>query len=1376
VEEPVIAADLEVGPGSVALEGFPAVTGIRVRAHAEEGWVELREGAASYQGAALTATGRAPVSLFLPRAGGATGNLELRAQATGVTPAVMEPFLDPSTLEQLSGSVDVALDAASPTLDIADLTGELRLDRLEIRLADLPVTQKAPTRIVARDGLARIEAWDWAGQGATLTVRGQVRLSDRQSAILANGDLDVRMLTPFVRAAGITTAGRLEPRLSITGAIDSPRIDGDAILTGGEVRLNDPRILMSDLAARAVLTGNSLRLTSLTGQVNGGPLTGGGELSFTRDSGMAARLTAETRGMALEFPEGLRSEANAALELVMADPPGEGPGAMPAGRVSGTVTVVRGAYREPMAVVTGMLATLRARRLAAGSAAGPSPLLESLALDVRLLTDEDLIVDNNYGRFQLGADLRVIGTAAAPSLSGRAELREGGQLFVGRNVYTISTGTIDFTNPVIIEPELNLVATTRAGGEDIELQITGTPNDPDISPRSTSDPSLGEAEVVSLLLTGRRLEDLAPGDAAFVGTQVLGNFSAEVLGFASRAVGLDTVRLGGVETTRRDPTAVATEVDPTTRLTFGKSFGTNVDVTFSQSLRDNDAQTWIVDYLPSRRLVLRLVSNDDNLRSYEFRHDVTFGGAGPALVASQGVSRPQAARVAAVSVTGALVFPEDQVRDVLRLDVGDRFDFADWQEDRDRLEAFYRAQGYLTVRVTPARSEGGDGMSLVYAITPGPQTRIEVSGIDLDGTLRSRLETAWSESVFDDFLVEEATAIVQERLAQDGYLQPTVDISVASDASTKTLVVNVERGNRTTDLNVRVEGADEALSEEIQEWLDMRTAGIGLLPAQAGAVSRDLAAYLRSLGYLRAEVTVGAPAFEGASATVPVKVVPGPIFTVAGVSFIGAGAVAMDTLSDTADIESGSSYDPALADAARDRLVALYRREGFPVPSVTVQQMVYPETPFVDLAFAIDPGRRQVIGEVVVSGNRAIDTDVIVRALQLSPDRPLRTEESLQARRRVFDTGLFRRVDLSTEAMEQGPGIGDGGSVPMRVSVTVEEWPAVRLRYGFQVAEERPETEIDGRTLAPGLSADLTRRTLFGKAIATGGAVQLQRRERLGRAFINAPTLFGWPLESSLSVDRTSRTIAGTDRIDDRSGISGEQRIRLLSDTLQLSYGYRLERSRTEIPTDPILGSFPPIIVDMGRLVAAASWDRRDDPYDARSGFLASSSLEYSPKGLGSDIRFVRFLAQGYSFRSWREVVFASAARSGTVRALDDQDLLASEQFFAGGATTVRGLAEDTLGGVDFFGSPIGGEAFIVLNQEVRVPLFGWVRGVGFIDAGTVAPRIGDFRWSSLVGSAGVGLRVATPFALLRVDYARPVWGGPVAQARRWTFGIGNTF
>ena len=35
---------------------------------------------------------------------------------------------------------------------------------------------------------------------------------------------------------------------------------------------------------------------------------------------------------------------------------------------------------------------------------------------------------------------------------------------------------------------------------------------------------------------------------------------------------------------------------------------------------------------------------------------------------------------------------------------------------------------------------------------------------------------------------------------------------------------------------------------------------------------------------------------------------------------------------------------------------------------------------------------------------------------------------------------------------------------------------------------------------------------------------------------------------------------------------------------------------------------------------------------------------------------------------------------------------------------------------------------------------------------------------------------LATPFALLRVDFAQPVWGAPAGSSGRWIFGIGQAF
>ncbi len=172
---------------------------------------------------------------------------------------------------------------------------------------------------------------------------------------------------------------------------------------------------------------------------------------------------------------------------------------------------------------------------------------------------------------------------------------------------------------------------------------------------------------------------------------------------------------------------------------------------------------------------------------------------------------------------------------------------------------------------------------------------------------------------------------------------------------------------------------------------------------------------------------------------------------------------------------------------------------------------------------------------------------------------------------------------------------------------------------------------------------------------------------------------------------------------------------------------------------------------------------------------MASFSLEYAPEAVGSDIRFIRSVAQAYHFRPLRGLVFASAARAGTVVPLGGQELILSERFFAGGARTVRGVAEGGLGPRDVFGAA-GGQMLVVLNQEVRMPVYRWLRGVGFLDAGNVFTRPRDASLRGLVGSIGFGLRLSSPFALLRADYGRPIWGEPAGVSGRWTFGIGHAF
>ena len=331
----------------------------------------------------------------------------------------------------------------------------------------------------------------------------------------------------------------------------------------------------------------------------------------------------------------------------------------------------------------------------------------------------------------------------------------------------------------------------------------------------------------------------------------------------------------------------------------------------------------------------------------------------------------------------------------------------------------------------------------------------------------------------------------------------------------------------------------------------------------------------------------------------------------------------------------------------------------------------------------------------------------------------------------------------------------------MRMRVTVEEWPALRARYGLQIAEERPEDSVNGRDLVPGLSGDVTRRTLFGRAVTLGGAAGLQRRERLGRVFVSAPTMFGLPVRSSFIVERARRSFASDSLVTDTSSVAWEQRMRV-TPRINVSYAYRIEQNHTfdtEPPTD-----ITDIPFDVLITVGAAHRQRGLGHAGRSCRHRARLAAVHEPRARGGRPRvrhLVRALADAGRTTSGRGAGSSSPRRPGWASwsRSPGRSCLPSFRFFAGGARTVRGFEEDGLSERNFFGDPVGGQGLLVLNQEVRFPVYRWVRGVGFVDFGTLSPEA-KITFRDMTTSAGFGLRLTTPFGVLRLDYGRVVSSG----------------
>ena len=144
------------------------------------------------------------------------------------------------------------------------------------------------------------------------------------------------------------------------------------------------------------------------------------------------------------------------------------------------------------------------------------------------------------------------------------------------------------------------------------------------------------------------------------------------------------------------------------RLTVSKRINARSRLVLSQNL-DNNKLTWIVVLVPRRGYEVRLSQRDNLEEVVEFRQESRVRPRRVAADTSGFRKRSKRPRVSSVEFTGTLGFPASELESAIKLKPSKEFDAGVWQEDRDRLEAFYRDRGYATARIVPGSEDPARG-------------------------------------------------------------------------------------------------------------------------------------------------------------------------------------------------------------------------------------------------------------------------------------------------------------------------------------------------------------------------------------------------------------------------------------------------------------------------------------------------------------------------------------------------------------------------------------------------------------------------------------------------------------------------------------------
>jgi outer membrane protein assembly factor BamA len=486
----------------------------------------------------------------------------------------------------------------------------------------------------------------------------------------------------------------------------------------------------------------------------------------------------------------------------------------------------------------------------------------------------------------------------------------------------------------------------------------------------------------------------------------------------------------------------------------------------------------------------------------------------------------------------------------------------------------------------------------------------------------------------------------------------------------------------------------------------------------------------------------------------------------------------------------GTPFIAAAAANGLDGIRQLYWRKGYNDVSSEYSLVVDRDAASVDVAFAIQEGRQSVVADIAVEGNRKTSERLVRGQIELSPTQPLDLSVLARSRRNLYGTGAFAIADITREEVVAGTADAAAGTAAtdstqgdaekaVRLKVSVREVQPVRLRYGLSYDTEGGLGGI----------LDFSVHNALGKARVIGAQGRYDSEIHEARVYFSQPSLRSWPRKTTASVyfrEDLNPPTEQTDPFDiSRQGASIQQEVHFRKAYIW-SYGYRYELATT---LEPSLGVGVTETVRITPLSGTLTRETRDDVLDASKGTFWSHALAYSPAWLGSDGPYLKYYGQYFHYFPLTpprpkpfshellrpRLVFATGARIGLAQGLGG-DVPTSERFYAGGSTTLRGFEQNAVGPIGVDNIPAGGNAVLMFNNELRTPLFSIVDGVAFIDIGNVYPTIKELSLTDLRESAGVGIRLRTPWLLLRSDYGFVLDPRPGESRSRFYFSIGQAF
>ncbi len=470
-------------------------------------------------------------------------------------------------------------------------------------------------------------------------------------------------------------------------------------------------------------------------------------------------------------------------------------------------------------------------------------------------------------------------------------------------------------------------------------------------------------------------------------------------------------------------------------------------------------------------------------------------------------------------------------------------------------------------------------------------------------------------------------------------------------------------------------------------------------------------------------------------------------------------------------LKTGNPFNQGKLDEVAFGIKTVYANNGYPYADIQTLITMSEDRKRAEIAFKVSEDKKVFFGEVSCTGLKWTKEKIAKRELTIKKGEVYSRAKIIDSEQRVFSTGLFNYISLDAKDVQERPQNPD---FALRVVEKKPNYAGVKA----ELAQNRPQNQqeyltvdftaqwgnrnLGGTSQKIGFSAYYSYRILFEEEGKRKLIQKLSNRFTLGYVepwFLGSRTVFNLDLYYEPGV----KSFLQPYRIESFGGNVNFSREYKSHTKIWLTHSYQqvdiYDIQRREVETyKEELG-----ISVRRKIILSGERDTRDNVFIPLKGSFTQIYTEYVGGILGGDNHFYKLILSWsrYNRLSRRNVisVLATRLKFGYVQGLSRRDYVPTfDRFYMGGASTIRGYKENTLGPKDESKDPpvaTGGKIMILGNLEYRRALF-WKFGYTiFVDAGDIWFATKHVNIKDIKLSSGIGIQFFTPVGPLRVDYGR---------------------